>query len=232
MIDQTENIRDMDDYIRTKDISIRNRIVMRNLALAVLIAKKVSSRFNLHGSAYDDVKSEAFLALVQAIDQYSPVVGTPPYLWFGAMITWRTMTYVRFHVYTRKLNQSKLRLDTDVSFRCPCDDADIRSRLPKRERSIIDRRFGFDGYKEHTFTEIAIALGLSKQCVNELYHRAISRLKNNVKFTKQIGKLSYDAVNAIITNPRKLKNEALMREYGISSTTLYKIKRGLYRHAT
>ncbi|MBU0470258.1 MAG: sigma-70 family RNA polymerase sigma factor [Nanoarchaeota archaeon] len=50
-------------------------------------------------------------------------------------------------------------------------------KLDAREKDILNRRAGLDGYEEQTHTEIGKTLGISKTRVQQLENRALSKLK-------------------------------------------------------
>ncbi len=58
-------------YSINKDVSIRNEIVKRNLYLAEIISKKFANR----GVDYDDIHQVASLALIKAVERFSPDKG-------------------------------------------------------------------------------------------------------------------------------------------------------------
>lgn len=49
--------------------------------------------------------------------------------------------------------------------------------LPERDRDIVKRRLGLDGYAEQTLTEIGKAHGVSRERVRQVYQKATNRLK-------------------------------------------------------
>ncbi|MCZ6779881.1 MAG: sigma-70 family RNA polymerase sigma factor [Acidobacteriota bacterium] len=51
------------------------------------------------------------------------------------------------------------------------------SRLPERERLIIDRRFGFTGDTHHTLKEVSQILHCSRERVRQLEKVALTRLR-------------------------------------------------------
>jgi RNA polymerase nonessential primary-like sigma factor len=49
--------------------------------------------------------------------------------------------------------------------------------LPERDRDIVKRRLGLDGYAEQTLTEVSKAHGVSRERVRQIYIKATNRLK-------------------------------------------------------
>ena len=54
---------------------------------------------------------------------------------------------------------------------------ELLDALPPRERSVVARYHGLDGLPAQTFTQIAEDDGVSTQCINRVYQRAILRMK-------------------------------------------------------
>ena len=51
--------------------------------------------------------------------------------------------------------------------------------LPYREKRIMQMRFGFAGYEEHTQKEVADKLGISQSYISRLEKKIIGRLKTD-----------------------------------------------------
>ena len=58
---------------------------------------------------------------------------------------------------------------------------ELLDALPPRERSIVARYHGLDGLPAQTFTQIAEDDGVSTQCANRIYQRAILRMRKLVR---------------------------------------------------
>jgi RNA polymerase primary sigma factor len=52
--------------------------------------------------------------------------------------------------------------------------------LPRRERTIIESRFGLDGAMIHTFQELGDLIGVSRERARQLEHEALRRLRRRV----------------------------------------------------
>jgi RNA polymerase sigma factor (sigma-70 family) len=55
------------------------------------------------------------------------------------------------------------------------------SRLPRRERTIIANRFGFDGRRPMTFHELGTMLGVSRERARQIEREAINKLRRRLK---------------------------------------------------
>ncbi len=58
---------------------------------------------------------------------------------------------------------------------------DIVSRLPARERQIMEMRFGMNGYDEYTQKQVADTLGISQSYISRLEKRIINKLKKQIE---------------------------------------------------
>ena len=54
------------------------------------------------------------------------------------------------------------------------------SRLPERERQIVELRFGLDGKEEMTQKEIAEMMGISQSYISRLEKKIVSSLKKEI----------------------------------------------------
>ena len=54
------------------------------------------------------------------------------------------------------------------------------SRLPERERKIVELRFGLDGKEEKTQKEIAEMMGISQSYISRLEKKIVSSLKKEI----------------------------------------------------
>ena len=61
----------------------------------------------------------------------------------------------------------------------------ILSLLRSREREVLEMRFGLNGRKEMTLEEVGIKLGCTRERVRQIQNKAIRKLKDIVKNSKQ-----------------------------------------------
>jgi RNA polymerase nonessential primary-like sigma factor len=71
------------------------------------------------------------------------------------------------------------------------DDIDIKNlinssfnNIPIREREILNRRFGLNGFEAQTLKEVAQEVGLTRERVRQLQVKSLSCLKNQLKYKK------------------------------------------------
>ena len=62
----------LNEYLKTKDMEVRNQIVSSNLFLAQTLSRKFTGR----GIEYDDLLQVASLALIKAVERYDPKFDT------------------------------------------------------------------------------------------------------------------------------------------------------------
>ena len=58
---------------------------------------------------------------------------------------------------------------------------DVVSRLPAREKQIMEMRFGMNGYNEYTQKQVADTLGISQSYISRLEKRIINKLKKQIE---------------------------------------------------
>ena len=58
--------------------------------------------------------------------------------------------------------------------------AQLVRALPARERQIMQMRFGFNGYAEHTQKDVAQQLGISQSYISRLEKKIIHRLRKEL----------------------------------------------------
>jgi RNA polymerase primary sigma factor len=69
--------------------------------------------------------------------------------------------------------------EEEVSTHILCEQLDqILTRLPARDRKIIEMRFGMNGYKRHTLHEIGERIGVTRERIRQLELRSLNRLRS------------------------------------------------------
>lgn len=178
------------EELLSQSLDARREIAESNLRLVASIARKLAKSMD----QFEDFLAEGNAVLVYAIDKFDFSRG------------FRFSTYAT-HAVQRHLFRVLSRLHRRYSHEATTDDEilrnsvaapdsevnleeefpiDLRRRmmkelqlgLDKRERQILRSRFGLNATgSEMTFKTIAADLGLSKERVRQLQHRAISKLR-------------------------------------------------------
>jgi RNA polymerase primary sigma factor len=163
---------------------VRDYIVEQNLGLAYSIV----GRFRAKDVDWDELRSEAFLALVRAVEGFNP--------WRGFRFsTYACNAIMRSLVHlAKKANKYRLRfpVEHDASFERP-EREDVRSdlyadrlsraldlnlgELSDQETMVLSWRFPMGGGVGRTLGEVGDAMGLSKERVRQIQKSALEKLR-------------------------------------------------------
>ena len=81
---------------------------------------------------------------------------------------------------TETSNDAQVGEELEHSAECAALRAAV-SRLPARERTIMEMRFGLGGRQEHTQKEVADSIGISQSYISRLEKRIIKRLRREME---------------------------------------------------
>ena len=183
------------------DEKVRSTLIERNLRLVVYIAKK----FENTGIGIEDLISIGTIGLMKSINTFNTDKKIKLATYASRCIENEILMFLRRSNRIKTevsidepLNQDGdgnelllsdiLGTDADVTSRRIEDEVDKRllhasiEKLNKRERNIMELRFGFgnsDG-NEKTQKEVADLLGISQSYISRLEKRIIKRLKNDI----------------------------------------------------
>ncbi|HHY39463.1 MAG TPA: RNA polymerase sporulation sigma factor SigK [Clostridia bacterium] len=181
--------------LRQGDRTAGNILVERNLRLVAHVVKK----FGNTDTDVDDLISIGTLGLMKAINTYDPEKGTKLATYAAKCIeneilmSLRQAKRARKEVYlyepigTDKEGNEITLMDVlrsdpdDVSdcVGCRFDKArleEVIKTLDKKERQVIEMRYGLRGQKRRTQREIARLLGISRSYVSRIEKKAVGRL--------------------------------------------------------
>jgi RNA polymerase sporulation-specific sigma factor len=177
------------------DKDARNKLIEHNLRLVAHIVKKYESSRN----DTDDLISIGIIGLIKGIDTYSYKHGTKLTTYCARCIDNEILMYFR----SDKKNSKNISIDEKVGFdkdgneitfmdilKTPkpdfAEDIHIKNNiellskyiniLSDREKTIIYKRYGINGYDELTQKEIAKELGISRSYVSRIEKRALTKL--------------------------------------------------------
>ena len=178
------------------DERAKQRLVEHNLRLVVYIAR----RFENTGVNLEDLISIGTIGLIKAIGTYRLDKKIRLATYASRCIENEILMHIR-KIAPQKAEVSlsepinmdgegnELQLgdilgtDEDMILRPLEDDVDIRvlrellSRLPEREREILQMRYGLEGRQEQTQKEVARIMGISQSYISRLEKRILQRLK-------------------------------------------------------
>ena len=183
------------------DICARQTLVERNLRLVVYIAKK----FENTGIGIEDLISIGTIGLMKAINTFNTGKNIKLATYASRCIENEILMFLRRsnRIKTEVSIDEPLNQDGDGNELLPSDilgtEADITSRriedevdksllhasiekLNKRERNIMELRFGFGDLEgnEKTQKEVADMLGISQSYISRLEKKIISKMKKEI----------------------------------------------------
>ena len=179
--------------------SAKQLLIERNLRLVVFIAR----RFENTGVNLEDLISIGTIGLIKAVGTYRRDKNIKLATYASRCIENEILMYIRKISNQRNdvsldepinldydgnelLLSDIMGTDEDVVMRGLEDDVDLTilrqavSELPKREKEIVQMRFGLNGYKELTQKEVAQKLGISQSYISRLEKRIMLRLKKEL----------------------------------------------------
>ena len=181
------------------DRSECEKLIRHNLRLVVYISKK----FDNTGAGVEDLISIGTIGLIKAVNTYNPEKNIKLATYASRCIENEILMYVRKNASHRGdlsideplnvdwdgnelLLSDILGTDTDAvseNLERSEEERTVReavSMLEKREREIIEMRYGLGGYREMTQKEVADHLGISQSYISRLEKKIITHLKNQI----------------------------------------------------
>ena len=193
-----EEAQTVEEYMNGSD-EARLKLIERNLRLVVYIAK----RFDNTGVDLEDLISIGTIGLIKAVGSFKPDKNIKLATFASRCIENEILMYLRkmARVRTEVSLDEPLNVDwegnvlllSDVLGTEPdsiykdvelsAEKATLRetfSRLPERERQIVELRFGLDGKEEMTQKEIAEMMGISQSYISRLEKKIGSSRKKEI----------------------------------------------------
>lgn len=178
----------------------RNKLIVHNLRLVVYIAKK----FENTGIGVEDLVSIGTIGLIKAVNTFCPSKNIKLATYASRCIENEILMCLRKNsgLKNEVSIDEPLNIDWDGNELLLSDvlgtDSDIVhqniekdvekslleeaiNRLSKRERTIMEMRFGLCDGIERTQKEVADALGISQSYISRLEKRIISRLRKEIE---------------------------------------------------
>lgn len=152
----------------------------------------VHKRVNGHKAKpfYHDILQEGILGLVKSFYEFNPSKGHN----FFIVAKWYISSYVRRYLtYYYRTNKETLEEDCN-KFLDERDNIDAQyerlqkyqilkeaiSNLPQVDQNVINMRFGMDGDDPQTMQKIGDMFSVSKQRIDQIQTRALTRLKKEL----------------------------------------------------
>lgn len=186
--------------LKNGDENIKNILVERNLRLVVYISKK----FENTGVGIEDLISIGTIGLMKAINTFNPDKNIKLATYASRCIENEILMFLRKSNKIKgevsidePLNKDAdgnelllsdiLGTDCDVTSRGIEDEVDRKllkesiTKLNKREKNIMELRFGFGNDEEKTQKEVADMLGISQSYISRLEKKIISKMRKEIK---------------------------------------------------
>jgi len=181
------------------DEEAKSLLIEHNLRLVVYIARK----FENTGIYVEDLISIGTIGLIKAINTYNPQKNIKLATYASRCIENEILMYLRKNQLRKTeisideplnvdwdgnelLLSDILGTDNDIIYRGIEDEVDrsllncALNKLSKREKRIMEMRFGLNNNKELTQKEVADSLGISQSYISRLEKRIISKLKKEI----------------------------------------------------
>ncbi len=196
---QEEEKKIVEEYCKGSNVA-RDKLVEHNLRLVVYIAKK----FENSGVNIEDLISIGTIGLIKAVNTYNPEKNIKLATYASRCVENEILMHLRkiSHQKSDISLDEPLNIDWDgnellLSDVLGSDGLEINDNveqedekrilymcmgdLSKRERLIMNMRFGMDGFVEHTQKEVADELGISQSYISRLEKRIILKLKKDIE---------------------------------------------------
>jgi len=187
------------ECLNSEPAYVRSVLIEHNLRLVVYIARK----FENTGVGVEDLISIGTIGLIKSINTFNTDKNIKLATYASKCIENEILMYLRRNGKTKTevsideplnvdLDGNELLLsdllgtEGDTVYKNIDEEVDINtlheaiSKLNKREKTIMDLRFGLSGGEEKTQKEVADMLGISQSYISRLEKRIISRLKKEM----------------------------------------------------
>ena len=194
----SEEEKELLEKLMKKDTEAKNILIERNLRLVVYIAKK----FENSGVNIEDLVSIGTIGLMKAINSYDLSKNIKLATYASRCIENEILMYLR------KNNKIKAEISIDEPINTDSEGNDLSladilgtdndsifkhveesdnkkvlikaiKKLNKREKTIMQLRYGFNGLDELTQKEVADKLGISQSYISRIEKKVIKKLKKD-----------------------------------------------------
>lgn len=199
-IDEEQKLLDM---MEVNEKYVKEKLIVHNLRLVVYIARK----FDSNATNVEDLISIGTIGLIKAVNTFCPQKNIKLATYASRCIENEILMYLR-KTTSQKSEislEEPLNVDWDgnellLSDVLGSDEDEICisleqedeknllnslvKLLPKREKKIIEMRFGLNGQCEQTQKQVADLLGISQSYISRLEKRIIDKLKKQLEKAK------------------------------------------------
>lgn len=189
------------ELLKKGDEEARNILIEKNLRLVAHVCKKYSST-NID---LDDLISIGTIGLIKGINSFNPSKSVKLSTYVSRCIDNEILMFLRS---TKKLgaevfledpigkdkddntvtlqevlenNEKNIEDEVDLKFKIKKLYQKMKEVLKLREKTILELRFGLDGNKPKTQSEIAKSMGISRSYVSRIETKAIEKLAKEIK---------------------------------------------------
>ncbi|MDW7651269.1 MAG: RNA polymerase sporulation sigma factor SigE [Bacillota bacterium] len=188
------------EKLKKGDFAVKTVLIERNLRLVVYIGRK----FENTGIPIDDLVSIGTIGLIKAVNTFDPHKNIKLATYASKCIENEILMFLRRNnkIKAEVSFDEPLNVDWDGNELLLSDvlgtendlvlkgiEAEVErkllytaiEKLNRREKRIMELRFGLSGQEERTQKEVAIMLGISQSYISRLEKRIIKRLKKEIK---------------------------------------------------
>lgn len=188
------------EKLKSGDYAVKTVLIERNLRLVVYIARK----FENTGIHIDDLVSIGTIGLIKAVNTFDPHKNIKLATYASKCIENEILMFLRRNnkVKAEVSFDEPLNVDWDGNELLLSDvlgtendlvlkdiEAEVErtllysaiDKLNRREKRIMELRFGLLGQEERTQKEVALMLGISQSYISRLEKRIIKRLKKEIR---------------------------------------------------
>lgn len=188
------------EKLKKGDFAVKTVLIERNLRLVVYIGRK----FENTGIPIDDLVSIGTIGLIKAVNTFDPHKNIKLATYASKCIENEILMFLRRNnkIKAEVSFDEPLNVDWDGNELLLSDvlgtendlvlkniEAEVEKKLlytaieklNRREKRIMELRFGLLGQEERTQKEVALILGISQSYISRLEKRIIKRLKKEIK---------------------------------------------------
>lgn len=201
-LSKEEEKAEFEKYRKNKDLNARKKIITHNLRLVVHIVSKYAGGVKIEA---DDLISAGTIGLMKAVDSFDYDKGAQLGTYASRCIDNEILMVLR----SSKKHKENLSLNSVVGGDkegnefmlmdiIPSDEDDVEdivdtnflvdkvsknidNLLSKREKEIIEKRFGLNGKRQMTQKEVAENMDISRSYVSRIEAKAIETIRESVK---------------------------------------------------